>query len=233
MDDDRRAALHHIRWHPAAAAGGTAGGGAAEAHARHAAHALHAAHARHAAHHATHEAAEAIDVRHRVVVHAGRARHAPSIASRASAHEGHALTAAAAHAHAHAHALRHATAEERAEDVLGLLGRHAAATAEAGGVGPAAVPVVAGRAAAGALLAVLVVHLPLLVIGERAVCLGDLLEDLLGVLVLVLVRVVLQGQLLVGLADLSVRGAALEAQDLVVVLGVHVRSHPAYCSEGR
>ena len=67
-------------------------------------------------------------------------------------------------------------------------------------------------------VAVAVVPLALRLVGEDLVRLGRLLEPLLGLGVArVLVRVVLQGQLPIGLLDLVGRGVALHAEDFVII----------------
>mmetsp|Transcript_780 Transcript_780/g.1390 ORF Transcript_780/g.1390 Transcript_780/m.1390 type:complete len:219 (-) Transcript_780:280-936(-) len=74
-----------------------------------------------------------------------------------------------------------------------------------------------------ALLSILIVDIPLLRIAKGLVGLGNFLELLLGLIrvILVLVGVELDGQLLIGLLDLLLRGALLQAQDIVVVLLLH------------
>src|SRR5262245_59592743 len=72
----------------------------------------------------------------------------------------------------------------------------------------------------------LVVRCPLLEVGERLVGLVDLLESLLGVLLLGDVRVVLARELPVRLLDVVLGGVAGEAENLVVILVFH-RVRPA------
>ena len=67
-------------------------------------------------------------------------------------------------------------------------------------------------------VAVAVVPLALRLVGEDFIRLGRLLEAALGLLVPgVLVRVILQGELPIGLLDLVGRRVPLQAQDLVIV----------------
>jgi hypothetical protein len=61
----------------------------------------------------------------------------------------------------------------------------------------------------------------LFLVAQRLVCLGDLLELLLGVLLLRDVRVVLAGELAVGLLDVFLGRVPLYAEDLVVILVLH------------
>ena len=67
------------------------------------------------------------------------------------------------------------------------------------------------------LLAELVVDLPLPWIAQHVIGLSDFLELLLGPRGLVLVRVVLQGQLPVGLLELVVAGALRDAENGVII----------------
>jgi hypothetical protein len=73
----------------------------------------------------------------------------------------------------------------------------------------------------------LVVGGPLLGVLQDLVGLAHLLEALLGVLLLGHVRVVLARELAVRLLDVPLGGAALDAQDLVVVLVLHSPSFTA------
>src|SRR5204862_7176507 len=72
-----------------------------------------------------------------------------------------------------------------------------------------------------AMAAEAVVGRALVLVLQRLVGLGDLLEALLGVRLLGDVRVVLARELAVGLLDLVVRGPARDAERLVVVLVLH------------
>ena len=73
---------------------------------------------------------------------------------------------------------------------------------------------------ANTLLALLVVDAPLIRIRKRVVSIRDLLELLFGSfrVILVLVRVELDGQLLERLFDLMVVGVTLDPHDFVIVL---------------
>ena len=76
-------------------------------------------------------------------------------------------------------------------------------------------------------VAVLVVLRLLVGVAQDLIGLADLLEPLLAGLVAgVQVRMILLGQLAVGLADLVVRGALLQAQDLVVISFLCHRDSP-------
>ena len=65
-------------------------------------------------------------------------------------------------------------------------------------------------------------------ITEDFISLGDLLEPFLRSRLFVLVRVILQGQLPVGLLDLLLSGVSLQAQQVVVIL-----THPACLSSSQ
>src|SRR5262245_5092519 len=103
-----------------------------------------------------------------------------------------------------------AAAEERGDDVPDIRGE-AAAARDSARAREASRPE-AGEASPRVVL------LALLLIGEDVVRLLDLLEVLLGLFVIrVAIRMPLAGELPVGLLDLVLRGALLDAQDLVEV----------------
>lgn len=76
---------------------------------------------------------------------------------------------------------------------------------------------VAGAAALQSLLAVFVENLPLALVGQHLVRLGDLFELLLGAGRLVLVRMVAQRQFAVRLLDLLLGGRLGQAERAIVV----------------
>src|SRR5690606_11894007 len=116
---------------------------------------------------------------------------------------------------------------ERLEEVgeIDVVERRAAGRpARAEALAEGAEPVLRGtEVLAGAEAAEIVVGGALLLVAQRLVGLGDLLETLLRVRLLGDVRVVLAGEAAVGLLDLVLGGAALDAEDLVVVLVLHFR----------
>jgi hypothetical protein len=122
-----------------------------------------------------------------------------------------------------------AAAEQRLEEIARVeVGAERAAAAEAA-ARPAAAELEAGipvrrrlELLAGLPVAAhLVVGGPLLRIPQDLVGLVDLLEALLGVGGLAHVRVVLAGELAVGLLDVVLRGRARHAEGVVVVLVFH------------
>ncbi len=116
-----------------------------------------------------------------------------------------------------------AAAEEAAEDVPQIAKVEAALETAAETTGACAIAGIhPGKAE-------LVVALALVAVAEDLIGLVDLLESGLGLLVAgVQVRVVLLGQLPVGLLNLCLCGALLDAQDFIVVsfLFCHPHSHP-------
>jgi hypothetical protein len=67
-------------------------------------------------------------------------------------------------------------------------------------------------------MAILVVALTLLAVGENGVGFGGFLEASLGVFVtLILIGVVRQRELAIGLFDLGIRRLALDTEDFVIV----------------
>jgi len=129
--------------------------------------------------------------------------------------QGIAQVIAAVHLAATAWAARAAAAEHVAKDVAKGFGKTAAAKAFTAAHAPVGID---------ASMAVLVVGRALLAVREHFVGLLDLLELLFGLLrlvTLVAVRVVLHGQLAVGLFDLIVRGRLGDAEDFVIVAFGH------------
>mmetsp|Transcript_26587 Transcript_26587/g.70191 ORF Transcript_26587/g.70191 Transcript_26587/m.70191 type:complete len:366 (+) Transcript_26587:196-1293(+) len=169
--------------------------------------------ARHAAHAAPHHAGEAFHASEEAghAAHAAAAAAAGHAASEVDAGAAPATKATATKAVlvvvvAEDHRERVVPAEERLEDLVGLLEGHASARA-------------AAAAALETLLAKLVVVPPLVGVVQDLIRLGDDLEVLLSFLLVVgvLVWVVLQRELLVSLRDLILCGSSVDAKDLVVV----------------
>jgi len=118
----------------------------------------------------------------------------------------------------------HATAEQALEEVAEL---RAVRAAEPGEVRAARAAVRAGRDLPG--VAVRVVHLALLGVGQHGVGLADLLEPLGGLVVTgVLVGVVLLGELAVRALDVAFGGAPRYAQRVVIVFVRHQRPPRGY-----